>query len=110
MFRYIKYFFLTIALVTTGSVAYAAKGMDNDAMSITNARIPLGRAVAIAEEYVHGKATRAEYEHSKPGWVYDVEVISGTRVFDIKVDADQGTVIASAEDKTDHDDEHDRED
>ena len=38
-------------------------------------------AVAVAatgaEQHANGKASRAEYENSKQGWVYDVEVISG---------------------------------
>jgi len=32
---------------------------------------------------------------------YDVEVISGTKVFDVKVDADKGMDTLSVEDKAD---------
>jgi uncharacterized membrane protein YkoI len=39
-----------------------------------------------------------------------VEVVSGAKVFDVRVDADKGTVISSAEDKADHDDDHDKQD
>ena len=71
---------------------------------------PLAQAVTAAEQHANGKAIRAEYEQSKPGWVYDVEVVSGAKVFDVKVDADKGTVISSVEDKADRDDDHDKKD
>lgn len=99
------------ALAGGGSAAYAAKtGAENDAMAITAAKVSLAQAVTAAEQHVKGRAARAEYEHSKHGWVYDVEVVTGTKVFDVKVDANKGTVIASAEDKMDSDDEHDEKD
>ena len=53
---------------------------------------------------------QAEFEHAIQGWVYDVEVVNGTKVFDVKVDADKGTVISSAEEKADKDDDHDEQD
>ncbi len=111
MNRYIKRSLLAAAIVAAGSVAYAAQGsMENDAMAITKAKIPLAQAVTTAEQHVNGKAARAEYENSKQGWVYDVEVVSGAKVFDVKVDADKGTVISAAEDTSDRDDEHDKKD
>jgi uncharacterized membrane protein YkoI len=42
--------------------------------------------------------------------VYDVEVRAGSKVFDVKVDADRGTVIASTEDKAGADDDSDKAD
>ena len=111
MYRYTKLSLLAIAMAMTGAVAFAAKGnAENDALTIANARIPLTQAVTVAEQHANGKASRAEYEHSKQGWVYDVEVVAGARVFDVRVDADKGTVISSAEDKADHDDDHDKQD
>ena len=71
-------------------------------------------AVAVAatgaEQHANGKASRAEYENSKQGWVYGVEVVSGDKFFDVRVNADKGTVISSAEDKAEHDDDHDKRD
>lgn len=111
MYRYTKLSLLAVAIVTTGAVAYAANGsMENDAQAITKAKIPLTQAITVAEEHAHGKASRAEYENSKQGWVFDVEVVSGAKVFDVRVDPDKGTIISSAEDKADHDDDHDKED
>ena len=110
MNRFTKLSLLAATLAVAGTVAYAAKNMDNDAIPIANAKVPLAQAVTAAEQHANGKATRAEYERSKQGWVYDVEVVSGAKVFDVKVDADKGTVISSAEDKADRDDDHDKRD
>ena len=111
MNRYSKFSLLVAAIAAAGTVAYAAQGgMENDALSITKAKIPLAQAVTTAEQHVNGRASRAEYENSKQGWVYDVEVVSGAKVFDVRVDADKGTVISSAEDKADRDDYHDKQD
>jgi uncharacterized membrane protein YkoI len=111
MYRYSKTSLLAVAIAALGTVAYAATGtMENDAMSIAKAKIPLAQAVTMAEQHANGKAARAEYENSKHGGVYDVEVVSGARVFDVKVDADKGTVISSAEEKADRDGDHDEQD
>ena len=111
MNRYSKLSLLATAIAAAVTVAYAAQGgMENDAMAITKAKIPLAQAVTTAEQHANGKASRAEYENSKQGWVYDVEVVSGAKVFDVKVDAEKGTVISSAEDKADRDDDHDKQD
>ena len=70
--------------------------MEHDALAITKAKISLTQAINVADQHVHGKASQAEYENSKLGWVYDVEVVSGAKVFDVKVDGAKGTVISSA--------------
>ena len=110
MNRYSKLSLLAIAIAAAGTMAYAAKGMENDALTIASAKIPLTQAVSTAEAHVNGKAMRAEYEQSKQGWVYDVEVVSGAKVFDVRVDADKGTIISSALDTADRDDDHDKKD
>ena len=111
MNRYSKLSLLAAAIAAAGTVAYAAQGgMEDDAIAITKAKISLAQAVTTAEQHANGRASRAEYENSKSGWVYDVEVVSGAKVFDVKVDADKGTVISSAEDKADHDDDHAKQD
>ncbi|MEO8385507.1 MAG: PepSY domain-containing protein, partial [Betaproteobacteria bacterium] len=81
MNRFSKLSLFAVALAAIGSVAYATKSMENDAMAIVNAKIPLAQAVTTAEKHANGKATRAEYEQSKQGWVYEVEVVSGAKVF-----------------------------
>ena len=111
MNRFSKLSLLAAAIAAAGTAAYAAQGsMENDAMAVIKAKIALTQAVTIAEQHANGKAARAQYENSKQGWVYDVEVVNGAKVFDVKVDADKGTVISSAEDKADRDHDHDKQD
>jgi len=113
MNRHRKFSLLAVAIATAGTVAYAAEGstkIDALALAITQGKISLAQAVTTAEQHVNGKAARAEYEYSKLGWVYEVEVVSGTKVFDVQIDADKGTVLSSTEDPADRDDDHDQPD
>ena len=111
MNRNSKLSLLAIGMAAAGTVAYAAAGnMENDAMAIMKAKISLTQAVTTAEQHANGKAARAEYENTQHGWVYDIEVVNGAKVFDVKVDGDKGTVLSSNEDKADRDDGHDEKD
>jgi uncharacterized membrane protein YkoI len=87
------------------------KNRENDAAAIASAGISLGAAVTTAEQHVPGKAARAEYERQKDGrWVYDVEVAGPSGVFDVKIDADKGTVLAATAAKADADDDDEKAD
>ncbi len=110
MLHLTKIAIVTAALASVGVAAFAAKTMENDAVAAPPAKITLVQAIAAAEQQANGKATRAEYEQTKTGWAYDVEIISGAKVFDVRVDADKGTVISSAEDTADRDDDQDKKD
>lgn len=100
-----------VALSTVGALAaYAAKPQENDALITRHATISLTQAVQTAEQQTHGQAVRAELEHGKQGWVFDVEVVTGNAAYDVAVDAVKGTVLASVQDKADHDDARDKED
>ena len=110
MNRNSKLSILAVVLAAAGTAAFAAKQTENDALAVAKANIPLAQAVTSAEQHANGKAVRAEYEHTSQGWVYEVEVVSGAKVFDVRVDPDKGTVISSTEDKADRDDDHDKED
>ncbi|MDD4880542.1 MAG: PepSY domain-containing protein [Gallionellaceae bacterium] len=108
-----KAYLAAIAALSIAAVfgsAYAANHEDNDALAIAGAKIDLGAAVAAAEQHVGGKASRAEYERHNGHWVFDVEVVKGRSVMDVKVDAGNGKVIEARADKADHDDDGDRED
>jgi uncharacterized membrane protein YkoI len=89
---------------------YAANSAENDALAITGAKIDLAKAVAAAEQHVGGKASKGEYERHKGQWVYDIEVVKGKTVMDVKVDAASGKVISATEDEADQDDEQDKAD
>jgi uncharacterized membrane protein YkoI len=107
-----KHYLTAIAVLSATAIgsAYAAKSAENDAFAVESAQIGLSQAVTAAEQHAGGKASRAEYEKSKGRWVFDVEVVAGKKVLDIKVDATTGTVLAMTDDKADTDDEHDAED
>lgn len=50
-------------------MSFGEGGIENDAQAIAKAKIPLTQAVTVAEQHANGKASRAEYENSKQGWV-----------------------------------------
>lgn len=110
MLRYTKIGLVAVSLAATGIAAYAAKNMENESAALAQTKVSIVQAISIAEQHVNGKANRAELEQSKTGLTFDVEVVSGTKVFDVKVDSDKGTVIASAEDKVDHEGDEDDQD
>jgi uncharacterized membrane protein YkoI len=91
-----------IASVSVGVLAAA----QNDAVIPAPAAISLVQAIQAAERHATGRAIRAEYEAGgKPRiWTYDIEVVASATVFDVKVDATNGTIISSKEDVADRDD------
>ena len=98
----------TLAAVAAGASYAANGGLESKVTAITKAKIPLIQAVAIAELHLKGKALEAEYKNAITGAFYEVDVVSGGKVFEVKIDADKGSMISSAEDKAD--DEHDAQD
>lgn len=105
-----KIVIMAVALASAGVVAIAANTMENDAAALGSAKISLSQAIANAEQHTGGKASRAEFEHTRAGWAYDVEVVNGAKVVDVRVDSATGTVISAIDDKMDRDDEHDERD
>ena len=59
-----------------------------------------------------GRASRAEFEQRRVRgqWVYDVEVVVGAKVFDVRVDSTTGVSLSSQKDRADRKDDHDRRD
>ena len=111
MYRYTKIAAAGVVLSLAAAAAYSAsQPAENDYAAINGAKITLSQAIGTAEQHVQGKATRAELERSKGTIVFDVEVVTGTKTFDVKIDPDKGTVLAATEDKSDHEDSNDQED
>ncbi|WP_416269365.1 PepSY domain-containing protein (plasmid) [Burkholderia cepacia] len=110
MYRYTRLSVLTVLVAAGVAAAYAENG-DGEiaAMSIVHAPVTLAQVATAAELHVHGKASRAEYENSRQGWVYDVEVAGDGKAYDVRVDANKGTILASTVDSADRDD-HDTRD
>ena len=99
------------ALVIAAGVATAAglafaKGSgsnENDAtVDRAKAKISLTQAVGAAEAQAGGQATRAELDGERGVIAFNVEVVTpGNKVFDVKVDANDGKVLASNQDQAD---------
>lgn len=97
----------TASLIGIGS-AYAAKSIENDALSIATAKISLTQAIAAAEKHVGGTAARAEFEKDQGHWVFDIEVVTGHKVMDVKVDSSTGRILAASEDQADREGQPER--
>ena len=102
---------LAAAIVVTGIAAalgggaYAARAKESDAQAIANAKISLPQAIALAEQSVGGKATKARLEQTNHKWAFLVEVVKDSKVLDVKVDIESGTVISSTEDDDEYDED-----
>lgn len=98
-----------VALSLCGVIggSYGAMEVDNDALGITASKISLVQAITSAEKYVGGVASRAEYEQEKGQGVFEVEVVRGTSVTDVLVNAGNGKVIAAHDDINDRANKHD---
>ncbi|MBT1076245.1 PepSY domain-containing protein [Geobacter grbiciae] len=111
MKRALKAGLALVAIATIGTVtANASKVPENDALIIRHAETSLIKAVRAAEQQTNGKATRAELEHGKKGWIYEVEVVANGTTYDVAVDAAKGIVLASTVDKADNTNDQDKED
>jgi uncharacterized membrane protein YkoI len=97
---------IAASLATAAVIGYAANRKADNAVAHPIAKITLSQAIASAEQHAVGRATRAEVEHTKVGWAYDVEIVNGSNVIDVRVDAD--AVLSSAQDVPDREDKHDK--
>jgi len=84
------------ALAAHGSAS--AESIPQDAINLSNAKLSLPEAVSLAEKHHPGsKANQAELKFKKERLYYEVEVVTPkNEVFDVKVDAKDGTVFYSA--------------
>lgn len=81
--------------------AYASMDKDNDALAIRGAKISLIQAVAAAERHLGGAASRAEFEQHHGQGVYEIEIVKGGNVSDVRVDASNGAILAARADHSD---------
>ncbi|GAA5176260.1 PepSY domain-containing protein [Modicisalibacter zincidurans] len=107
MSKYPKLILISFILAGPAVAAQAKEISGNDASSISQAAIPLTQAVKVATDNSGGKATHAEYEQTKQGPAFDVEVVKGDQTWDVRVDAETGQLISSVKDVADHDDQND---
>lgn len=97
---------LTLAAVSTlaiGGALAAASQREDEGLAFANAKISLSQAVAAAEQHVGGKASQAEFGSENGQNLFEVEVVKGNTVTDVKVDPSSGAVISANSDREDRD-------
>lgn len=87
-----------LAAAALGS-AYAAQSEEADAAVLAQTRISLAQAIASAEQHAKGKAVRAALEDENGTIVYGVEVVSGAKAVDVKVDVRDGKILSAQADQ-----------
>lgn len=91
--------FVLLSALAVSSLTPCSAQAGNDALSVTSAKITLPQAISAAEQKVGGTAAKAGYKHKKGQ--YKVEVVKDTEVFDVIVDANDGTVLSVKKDAED---------
>lgn len=66
-------------------------------------RISARQAASIAARHHRGRAVKVELDRERGRLVYEVDVVSGRREYDVKVDAYTGRIISSKLDDVDYD-------
>lgn len=92
-----------LSTLAIGSAFAADSKEENETMAIANAKISLSQAITAAEQHVGGTASKAEFGSENGQNLFEVEVIKGNTVTDVKVDPSNGTVISAKNDQEDHD-------
>lgn len=96
---------LAAVVVTAASgLAWAAQvAQENDALAdLKKAKVSIAQAIGAAEAHAAGAATRAELESERDAVVFRIEVATADqKVFDVTVDAVDGKVLSSRQDKAD---------
>jgi hypothetical protein len=92
--------------LSASALAGAATVSAKPTVAVPYAANSLAAAVTAAEKRLQGQGVGVDDVRQQDGrWVYEIEVRNGSNVFDVEVDADQGTVIATAEGRPDADDD-----
>lgn len=96
----------------SGVASAATPGGRNDAVdAMPAAKMSLAQAAGAAESHSGGRATKAELEHERGVAFYRVEVVSPDRkVYDLDIDAADGKVLSSRQDRNGRDERGDHED
>lgn len=94
-----------VALATGMTAASAAEGkrQHGDApIDLSKVTVTMSQAVATAEQQAGGKATRAKLENETGKLLYEVKVTSKDKATEVKVDAQDGKVLATNADTHTH--------
>ena len=87
-----------LAFATGMTAASAAPGRgehDRTPVDASKATVTMSQAIATAEQRAGGKATRAKLENETGKLLYEIKVTGKDKVTEVKVDAQDGKVLAS---------------
>lgn len=89
----------TLLAVATGmTTAVAAEGKsehDRAPIDLSKATVTMSQAIATAEQQAGGRATKAKLENEKGTLLYEVKVAGKDKATEVKVDAQNGKVLAT---------------
>ena len=84
-----------LVMATATTVAFATP--DKSApVDLSKAQVTMSQAIATAEQQAGGKATKAKLENEKGKLLYEVRVTGKDQATEVKIDAQDGKVLASA--------------
>ena len=81
--------------ITAASAAMGKGEHDRTPVDASKATVTMSQAIATAEQQAGGKATRAKLENETGKPVYEIKVAGKDKVTEVKVDAQDGKVLAS---------------
>ena len=88
--------------VTAASAALAFGEHNRAPVDVSKATVTMSQAISTAEQQAGGKATRAKLENETGKLLYEIKVAGKDKVTEVKVDATDGKVLASAADTHAH--------
>lgn len=91
-----KYVICSLLLAAT-TPTFASDAREKEQL-LSEAKISLSEAIVKAQTRANGTAVSAEMDRRLGKAIFEVEVISGGRLFDVKLDAVDGSVIDVKED------------
>lgn len=90
------------AMAAVAGLTGAAIAADAEDLKVfSEAKISLVKAIEVAERHQGGKAIDAGIDDDSFTPAYEVSVVKDARVYDVRVDAVNGTVVGVREDKDD---------
>lgn len=99
MKKIIPYTAFAVLMVT--AFATNALADSDDIKAAAEAKISLVQAINAAEKHQGGKAIDASIDDDSFSPTYEVSVVKDAKLYDVRVDAVNGSVLGSREDKDD---------
>jgi uncharacterized membrane protein YkoI len=85
---------LAMTCATTAAIA-AGKSEHGTPVDASKAQVTLSQAIATAEQQGGGRATAAKLENEEGRLLYEVQVTGKTQPTEVKIDAQDGKVLAT---------------